>query len=149
MCLLFVTCVALSHASSRTSRCLNRSGVCNFKIGICIGRSGDCDHDEWFITVLQPNHIGHPPEATALLRKPARLHAAADLELVSAAMASYAGGGVARSLYYYRTGEVLDYSMIHRLKTITRNSTMSRGSAAQELLSELRFLHPIMLVSRY
>ena len=55
MCLLFVTCVALSHASFRTSRCLDRSGVCNFKIGICIGRSGDCDHDEWFITVLQPN----------------------------------------------------------------------------------------------
>jgi hypothetical protein len=63
------------------------------------------DHDEWFITVLEPNHNGHPPEATALLRKPARLHAAGDLELVSAAMASYGGSGVARSLYYYRTGE--------------------------------------------
>ena len=64
-------------------------------------------------------------------------------------MASYGGSGVARSLYYYRTGEVLDYSMIHRLKTITRNSGMSRGSAAQELLTELRFLIPIMLVSTY
>jgi hypothetical protein len=56
-------------------------------------------------------------------------------------MASYGGAGVARSLYYYRTGEVLDYPMIRRLKNITRNSTMTRGSAAHELLSELRFSH--------
>ena len=53
-------------------------------------------------------------------------------------MSSYAGAGVARSLYYYRTGEVLDYSMVHRLKTISKNSTMQRGSAAQELITELR-----------
>jgi hypothetical protein len=125
----------------RTSQCLERSGVCKFKIGISIGRSDDCDHDEWFLTVLQPHHNGHPLEATALLRKPLRLHAEADLVLVSAAMASYGGAGVARSLYYYRTGEVLDYPMIRRLKGITRNSTMTRGSAAQELLSGLRFSH--------
>jgi hypothetical protein len=66
------------------------------------------------------------------------------LELVSAAMASYGGSGVARSLYYYRTGEVIDKSMIHRLKTITRNS-----SAAHELLSELRYFLSIMLLSYY
>ena len=135
----FVICLTLCHPCFRTSRCLDRSGICNFRIAIRIGRSDDCDHDEWFLTLLEPLHNGHPPEATAILRKPARLHTAADLELVSAAMASYGGAGVARSLYYYRTGEVLDYPMIRRLKNITRNSTMARGSAAQELLSELRF----------
>jgi hypothetical protein len=138
--LFFVICLIVCHLCFRTSRCFERTGVCKFKIGIRIGRSDDSDHDEWFLTVLQP-HNGHPPEATALLRKPSRLHAEADLELVSAAMASYGGAGVARSLYYYRTGEVLDYPMIRRLKDITRNSTMTRGSAAQELLSELRFFH--------
>ena len=54
-------------------------------------------------------------------------------------MGSYAGSGVARSLYYYRTGEVLDYSMLRRLKTIRHNSTMETGSAAQQLIDELRF----------
>ena len=73
------------------------------------------------------------------------MHAAGDLELVTAAMASYATGGVARSLYYYRTGEVLDFSMIHRLKYITRNSTMARGSAAHELITELRLFMFIMI----
>jgi hypothetical protein len=53
-------------------------------------------------------------------------------------MASYASAGVARSLYFYRTGEVLDYSMINRLKSMKNNGTMQTGSAAQELISELR-----------
>ena len=149
MLLFFVICLTLCHLCFRTSRCFERTGVCKFKIGISIGRSDDSDHDEWFLTVLQPHHNGHPPEATALLRKPSRLHAEADLELVSAAMASYGGAGVARSLYYYRTGEVLDYPMIRRLKDITRNSTMARGSAAQELLSELRFFTMTMLRCTY
>jgi hypothetical protein len=145
----FVICLTLCHPCFRTSRCLDRSGICNFRIAIRIGRSDDCDHDEWFLTLLEPLHNGHPPEATALLRKPSRLHAEADLELVSAAMASYGGAGVARSLYYYRTGEVLDYPMIRRLKNITHNSTMARGSAAQELLSELRFFTMTMLRCTY
>jgi hypothetical protein len=67
------------------------------------------------------------------------------LELVSAAMASYGGSGVARSLYYYRTGEVLNYSMIRRLKKISHNSTMERGSAAQELIEELRLYFTLAL----
>ena len=49
------------------------------------------------------------------------------------------GTGVARSLYYYRTGEVLDYTLLRRLKNITHNSTMATGSAAHELIAELRF----------
>ncbi len=95
-------------------------------------------HDKWFMTVHHGTHNDHPSEATSLLRKPARLHSTGELELVTAAMSSYAGAGVARSLYYHRTGEVLDYSMIHRLKTIANNSTMHEGSAAQQLISELR-----------
>ena len=47
---------------------------------------------------------------------------------------------MARSLYYYRTGEVLDYTLLRRLKNITHNSTMATGSAAQELIAELRFV---------
>jgi hypothetical protein len=122
----------------RTSRCIERSEICKFHIGICIGRSDDCAQDEWFLTVHNDTHNDHPPPETTLLRKPARLHTPANLELVSDAIASYAGAGVSRSLYFYRTGEVLDYSMIHRLKSIKNNGTMQTGSAAQELISELR-----------
>jgi hypothetical protein len=149
-CLLLlrlIQCVIFNFFGFRTTLLvsLEQSGVCQFKIGICIGQSFDCDRDEWFLIVLQPNHNGHAPEATSLLRKPARMHHAGDLELVTAAVASYATGGVARSLYYYRTGEVLDFSMIHRLKYITRNSTMARGSAAHELITELRLFMSILI----
>ena len=58
---------------------------------------------------------------------------------MTVAMGSYAGSGVARSLYYYRKWKVLDYSMLRRLKTIRHNSTMETGSAAQQLIEELRF----------
>jgi hypothetical protein len=129
----------------RTTLSLDHSGVCRFRIGISIGQSFDFDHDEWFLIVLQPNYNSHPPEATSLLRKPVRMHAAADLELVTAAMGSYATGGAALSLYVYRTGEVLTFSMIHRLNYITRNSTMARGSAAHELITELRLFLSIMI----
>ncbi len=72
----------------------------------------ECPHDQWFVTVQQVNHNGHPPEATCLLRKPSRLHSTADLELVSAALASYGGSGMARSLNVllpYRGGVGLFY----------------------------------------
>ena len=52
---------------------------------------------------------------------------------------------MARSLYYYRTGEVLDYSMIRRLKDIRRNSNMEKGGAAQELIAELRLVFTLTL----
>jgi hypothetical protein len=117
-----------------------RSGVCKFRIGISIGRYDECDHDEWFLTVHHATHNDHQPEATSLLRKPFRLRPTTDLDLVTAAMQSYGGTGVARSLYYYRTGEVLDYTLLRRLKNITHNSTMATGSAAQELIAELRFV---------
>jgi hypothetical protein len=96
--------------------------------------------------VHNATHNDHPREATSLLRKPTRLQSTVDLELVSAAMASYGGSGVARSLYYYRTGEVLNYSMIRHLKKISHNnSTMERGSAAQELIEELRLYFTLAL----
>jgi hypothetical protein len=113
----------------RTSRCKVRSEICKFQIGICIGRSDDCAHDEWFLTVTNATtHNDHPPPETSLLRKPARLHTPADLEIVKDAIASYAGVGVARSLYFYRTGEVLlDYSMLHRLKSIKITALCKRA----------------------
>ena len=49
-----------------------------------------------------------------------------------------AGEGVARALYYHRTGEVLDRTALKRLKTIKENSTLERGTAAEALLDELR-----------
>ncbi len=118
VCCLFY--LVFSHHLFRTSRCIQGSILCKFQIGICIGRSDDCAQDEWFLTVQTATNNDHPPPETSLLRKPARLHSPADLELVKDALASYAGAGVARSLYFYRTGEVLDHSMLNRLKSIKK-----------------------------
>ncbi len=58
--------------------------------------------------------------------------------LVCSAMNVCAGEGVARALYYHRTGEVLDRTSLKRLKIIKEDSTLERGTAAEALLDNLR-----------
>ncbi len=73
--------------------------------------------DAWFLILQNCFHNGHraePPD----LRKPLRLQSTEELHLVRCAMNVCAGEGVARALYYHRTGEVLDRSALKRLKKI-------------------------------
>ena len=93
--------------------------------------------DAWFMILQNVFHNGHGTEHPDL-RKPSRLHSTEDLHLVRSAMQIYAGEGVARALYYHRTGEVLDRSALQRLKTIQEDSTLELGSAAEALLNDLR-----------
>ena len=94
--------------------------------------------DAWYLTLHNAFHNGHAP-APPDVRKPLRFHDAEDLQIVSCVGNVHAGQGVARALYYHRTGEALDNSALHRLQNIQQNSTLEHGSAAESLLHDLRF----------
>jgi hypothetical protein len=95
------------------------------------------NEDAWFLILQNAFHNGHAAEHLDS-RKPLRLQSTEDLHLVRSAMNVCAGEGVARALYYHRTGEVLDRSTLNRLKTIKEDSTLERGTAAEALLDDLR-----------
>jgi hypothetical protein len=52
------------------------------------------------------------------LTKPTRLYSKEELRAVHDVLASYSGEGVAKSLYYYRTREILSRSTLDWLKVI-------------------------------
>jgi hypothetical protein len=95
------------------------------------------NEDAWYLILHNIFHNGHAP-APPDLRKPLRLHDTEDLELVRSTANIHAGEGVARALYFHRTGEVLDRSALRRLQTIQEDSTLEHGTAAESLLQDLR-----------
>ena len=120
----------------RTGRSLRPESVCDFRIGITIGRTADDNTDKWMLLPLQVFHEGHPRESN--LRKPISLHSQHELQLAADIINVYGGSGVAKSVYYYRTGEVLDRQLLHRLQSIAEKATLGTGSPAQSLLEDLR-----------
>ncbi len=92
----------------RTARPREANEVCHFRLGVTIGRAVHCDTDTdaWFLIPLQPHHNDHTPYDTNVSRKPIRLHSQDELQIAQDVLQSYGGAGVARSLYYHRTGEV-------------------------------------------
>jgi len=107
-------------------------------VGVSIGREKDKFQDNWFLTRLNPFHNGHGPEDSTSLRKPKRLRSQFEEGLAKDVLLSYGGEGVAASLYYHRTGEIIDRRILHRLKTISRQAQITTGSPAQTLIDELR-----------
>ena len=90
----------------RTARPRDCGEKCQYRLGITIGRAAGCDTEAWFLIPLQPYHNAHPPHDTKNSRKPIRLHSQSELQIARDVLQAYGGSGVARSLYYYRTGEV-------------------------------------------
>jgi hypothetical protein len=91
---------------SRTALPCDLNEKCQFRLGVTIGRAVGSDTEAWFLIPLQPFHSSHRPYNTTNSRKPIRLHSQAEIQLACDVMQSYGGSGVARSLYFYRTGEV-------------------------------------------
>jgi hypothetical protein len=60
--------------------------------------------------------MGHYPPRVDALTKPTRLYCKEELQAVQDVLASYSGEGVAKFLYYYRTGEILSRSTLDWLK---------------------------------
>ncbi len=117
--------------------------LCRFRIGVCIARAKGELTDNWFLLPLNPYHNGHSPEDTASFRKPKRLRSEFEVELAKNVVESYGGLDVAASLYYHRTGEVLDRRILHQLTSISRQAAgLSTGSPAQSLIDDLRCVVP-------
>ncbi len=94
--------------------------LCRFRIGVCIGRAKGELTDNWLLVSLNPFHNGHGLEDTASFRKPKRLRSELEVQLAKDVVESYGGSGVAASLYYHRTGEVLDRRILYQLTSISR-----------------------------
>jgi hypothetical protein len=113
--------------------------LCRFRLGVSIGREKNELQDKWFLVLLNPYHNGHGREDLTSLRKPKRLRSDMEVQLAKDVMDSYGGSGVASSLYYHRTGEVLDRRILHQLTSIGRQDVALRtGSPAQSLIEDLR-----------
>ena len=112
--------------------------LCDFRVGISIGREKGKLEDKWFLITHNIFHNGHAPEESGSLRKPKRIRSQFEDQLAIDVMSSYGGSGVASSLYYYRTGEVLDRHILHRITQINHQAVMTSGSAAQSLIDDLR-----------
>ena len=89
---------------------------CPFSATVTIGRRQSSASNEWFIILGEANHAGHYPPRVDALTKPTRLYSKEELKAVQDVLASYSGEGVAKSLYYYRTGEILSRSTLDWLK---------------------------------
>ena len=113
--------------------------LCRFRLGVRIGRQVGQTQNNWFLVPSNPYHNGHGPEETCSLRKPKRLRSKLEVQLAHDVMESYGGSGVASSLYYHRTGEVIDRRILHQLTSIARQAAgLHTGSPAQSLIDDLR-----------
>jgi hypothetical protein len=109
--------------------------MCRFRLGVRIGRQVDQIQNNWFLVPSNPYHNGHGREETCSLRKPKRLRSQYEVQLAQDVMESYGESGVASSLYYHRTGDVVDRRLLHQLKSIERQAAgLHTGSARPPLL---------------
>ena len=100
-----------------TRRPLDSQERCPFSAIVTIGRRQSSASNEWFIILGESNHAGHYPPRVDALTKPTRLYSSKEeLQAVQDVLASYSREGVAKSLYYYRTGEILSRSTLDWLK---------------------------------
>ena len=113
--------------------------LCRFRLGVSIGREKNELQDKWFLVLLNPYHNGHGPEDVCSLRKPKRFRSDMEVQLAKDVIDCYGGSGVASSLYYHRTGEVLDRRILHQLTSIGRQAlAINTGTPAQSLIEDLR-----------
>jgi hypothetical protein len=99
-----------------TRRPLDSRDRCPFSAIVTIGRREGSIFNEWFFIQGEALHTGHYPPRADALTKPTRLYSKEELQAVHDVLASYSGEGVAKSLYYYRTGEILSRSTCDWLK---------------------------------
>jgi hypothetical protein len=108
--------------------------LCRFRLGVRIGRQVGQIQNNLVLVPSNPYHNGHGREETCSLRKPKRLRSQCEVQLAEDVMESYGGSGVASSLYYHRTVDVVDRRLLYQLTSIARQAAgLHTGSPAQSL----------------
>jgi len=88
-------------------------------------------------------HTGHPVVTCSLLAKPMRLLDSAELEIAADALSSHSGSGIARALFFYRTGDLIHRNVLRRLTRLRDNASMGllptdQVSEADRLVAQMR-----------
>ena len=88
-------------------------------------------------------HTGHPVVTCSLLAKPLRLLDSSELEIAADALSSHSGSGVARALFFYRTGDLIHRNVLRRLTRLRTNASMGLSptehvSEADRLVAQMR-----------
>ena len=79
----------------------------------------------------------------SLLKKPTRLLSDGELEIATDALCTHGGSGTARALFFYRTGDIIDRRILHRLTSLRNNAALGVGpgesvSEADRLIHQMR-----------
>ena len=142
--------------SVRTRTSLGRR-PCKFAVAAVIGRAIGHNRDAWFLTVAKScsgMHNDHYPPETRRMQLPSRLKNEEEVQVGMDIMAAFGGSGVARSLYYYRTGDILDRRTLDALRRCKENSRITdspgaAATAADQLLRDLRADEDVDFVVMY
>ena len=114
----------LINASKNKGRKRKNGGCCNARLVVTIGRLTKTGDDRWFVSVRDGVHTGHPVVTCSLLAKPMRLLDSAELEIAADALSSHSGSGIARALFFYRTGDLIHRNVLRRLTRLRDNASM-------------------------
>jgi hypothetical protein len=95
------------------------------------------------VSVRDGVHTGHPVVTCSLLAKPLRLLDSSELEIAADALSSHSGSGVARALFFYRTGDLIHRNVLRRLTRLRTNAPMGLSptehvSEADRLVAQMR-----------
>jgi hypothetical protein len=79
-------------------------------------------------------HTGHPEVFCAQLAKPTKLLNVDEIEITGDALATHGGSATARALYFFRTGDLIDRRVLHRIVKLCDNASL--GLRAGQVASE-------------
>ena len=117
------------ESSPRRTRKRHCGGACRASLYVCIGRLADDSRDRWFVQVREAEHVGHPMVKCALLQKPSKFLDPDELAIATDVMNAQGSEGVARSLFYFRTGDTVSRKFLFRMKQLQADARLGLRSS--------------------
>ena len=117
------------EGSPRRTRKRQCGGACRASLYVCIGRLAGDPRDRWFVQVRDADHVGHPMVKCALLQKPSKFLDPDELAIATDVMSAQGSEGVARSLFYFRTGDTVSRNVLFRMKQLQANARLGLRSS--------------------
>ena len=126
-------------------RCRKRTmaGLCKARLTVTIGRLEPDGANRWFVILREGLHSGHPEVCCSLLARPTKLLNVDEVDIAGDALATHGGSATARALYFYRTGDLIDRRVLHRIVKLRNNASLSLQpgevpSEADRLVAQMR-----------